>query len=582
MPRTRPPARRVAEPTIVDRIEQAPSVLARLVCCGGARPRYAASLAVALLAGCYHGVPAGGGDEASTTEAPGPSEAGSDDAGESSSAGAADDDGSSSGGEPAEPEPVYPTRRLTNRELDTILRDAFDLGPEFNPYFLPLKPDEPLQVFSNEVAGLVVGSGVLEAHLEAIERFSTRIAFQGSTAPASLVDCEGLTDRACFEAFVDEIGGQLFRRPVSLDQRERLLAVYDGVLAESDEHSAYAGLVMAMILSPQTLYLLPETEERRPWAVAERLSLFLWGAGPDGELRDRAADGSILDPQVLHEQAQRLLVDQRARDNLGLFYLELLDLTRFPFFFKGFEYQDDVGLSRPVMLEDFVDAAFAPYSGGGTLEALLTDPLVFSDPAMAAYYEGEHPGLLSHPVFTWTHAGLRSTHPVERGVAIRERLLCTDLGAPPMDISAIPDVVDEDATMRERLAVHREDPACEGCHNLIDPLGLPFEGYDWVGRARALENGAPVDVSGAVTGIGDEVEVDGVFELGLTLAQTDAVRRCVAEQTLRFALLRPLDDADEPLLDEIFTAFEGADDRLDALVLAVATSDAIVQPPRDP
>ena len=543
----------------------------------------ALALALTVASGCYRGQPAGAGDDAPSG---GETDPGTDsvatsgpDGGDASTGGPDGDD--STGGEEPEAAPIYPTRRLTSRELDTTIRAAFELPDTFNSYFLPLKPDEPLQVFSNEVAGLVVGAGVLDTHLEAIERFARRMAAQGSTAPEGLADCEGLDERQCLEAFIGVVGSRLFRRPASSIDPAPLLAVYDEVLAESDEETAYAALVMAMILSPRTLYLLPEPEESRAWAVAERLSFFLWGAGPDETLQGHAADGSLLEPEVLREQATRLLADERAKANLGLFYVELLDLTRFEFYFKGFEYESDIGISRELMLQDFVDAAFVPYSEQGTLEALLTEPLVFGDPALASAYPGDYPGLLSHPVFTWTHANLRSTHPVERGVAVRERLLCNDLGAPPMDISAIPDTVDEDATMRERLAIHREDAACAACHNIIDPLGLPFEGYDWVGRARELENGAPVDVSGEVAAGGETVAVEGVADLGAALSESETMQRCIAQQTLRFALLRETEDTDEALLDAVLTSFQDNDHRLDALVLAVATSDAILQPPSE-
>ncbi|MBV1861846.1 MAG: DUF1588 domain-containing protein [Nannocystaceae bacterium] len=547
-----------------------------------------AALTTVLLTGCYRGPPASTGETSATdsdgdptapTSGPGTDTTPTDTAQDSSND---TEEGGSSGGEDVEPPPTYPIRRLTSRELDKTLRAAFELDPDFSDYFLPLEPDEPLQVFSNEVAGLVVGAGVLEAQLEIMERFSNRMAAQDSTSPPAFTDCEAVSERACLEAFVHLVGSRLFRRPVTDEQTQQLLAVYDNVLVDSDANVAYSALVLAMVLSPRTLYLLAETEDQRSWGVAERLSFFVWGAGPDDELRGLAADESILDPEVLHAQATRLLADDRARNNLGLFYFELLDLTRFEHYFKGFEYESDIGLSRSVIQADFLDAAFAPYSEGGTLESLLTEPLSFSDPAFAENYPGDYPGLLSHPAFTWTHAANRSTHPVGRGVTVRERLLCQDLGAPPMDISAIPDNVDENATMRERLSVHREDPACSGCHNLIDPLGLPFEGYDWVGRARDLENGAPVDVSGLLSGAGNDVEVDGVFELGLALSETDAVKRCIVQQTLRFALLRETDEADDRLLQDVLETFTDAEDRLDALVLAVATSDAILQPQGEP
>src|SRR5205809_1710829 len=74
---------------------------------------------------------------------------------------------------------------------------------------------------------------------------------------------------------------------------------------------------------------------------------------------------------------------------------------------------------------------------------------------------------------------------------------------PPASPPVVPELTASNAggkflTMRQRLAQHRDNAACAGCHRLMDPLGFALENYDAVGRWRTSEGGVAVDTSGAL------------------------------------------------------------------------------------
>ena len=88
---------------------------------------------------------------------------------------------------------------------------------------------------------------------------------------------------------------------------------------------------------------------------------------------------------------------------------------------------------------------------------------------------------------------------------------------------------------RERFAAHSADIQCEGCHRLIDPIGLGFENYDGIGRYREQEGGSAVDDSGSVKRLsGEDTNFVGIAELADILAQDDEVSACYSRQWLRF------------------------------------------------
>jgi hypothetical protein len=151
---------------------------------------------------------------------------------------------------------------------------------------------------------------------------------------------------------------------------------------------------------------------------------------------------------------------------------------------------------------------------------------------------------------------------------VLEQLLCAPLPPPPP--GAVFEASSDAPTARERLAAHRADPACAGCHATLDPIGLAFEHYDAIGAWRGSEHGELIDAAGELpTG---ESFAD-VRELAQLLADDPRFPRCVARQLMTYALGRELVPADDDTLDDVHARFVAADHDFVALVVALVQSD---------
>jgi hypothetical protein len=164
-----------------------------------------------------------------------------------------------------------------------------------------------------------------------------------------------------------------------------------------------------------------------------------------------------------------------------------------------------------------------------------------------------------------------------RGVFVRRKVLCHELPDPPPGITdGRATVVDPNATERERLAVHRIDPSCAGCHQFIDPVGLVFENFDATGRWRELEAGKPVDVSGNLDETDVAGPVNGAVELSHKLAQSEQVRDCMALNWFRFANGRGETSDDACSVARVKQTFSQSGGDLRELVLSMTETDAFL------
>jgi hypothetical protein len=180
------------------------------------------------------------------------------------------------------------------------------------------------------------------------------------------------------------------------------------------------------------------------------------------------------------------------------------------------------------------------------------------------------------------------TNPVLRGTFLLNRLMCQDIELPT---GFTPPQIDpySGKTARERVALHTADPVCAGCHALIDPMGLPFENYDAVGRYRATETWidpmtnmtyeTPIDASGAVPDV--EGTAANAIELSRLLAGADAVQSCFAGHWMQFAYGRSLEEEDACNRQSVQTAFAASGFNIKQLLLALTQTDAFLYRPVD-
>jgi hypothetical protein len=185
--------------------------------------------------------------------------------------------------------------------------------------------------------------------------------------------------------------------------------------------------------------------------------------------------------------------------------------------------------------------------------------------------ETQRGGLLRHgSVLTVTSYATR-TSPVIRGKWILENLIGTPPPPPEPDVPALDEgSVSEKLPVRERLAAHRNKPACASCHEFIDPPGFALEHYAAVGRWRDLEADLPVDASG---GLPDGSRFTGVMglETGL-LARPELFAGTLTEKLLTFALGRGIEPSDGPAVRAVLRGAKGDNHRFSAIVLGIVNS----------
>jgi hypothetical protein len=172
------------------------------------------------------------------------------------------------------------------------------------------------------------------------------------------------------------------------------------------------------------------------------------------------------------------------------------------------------------------------------------------------------------------------TSPVIRGYWTLANLIGVEPPPPPPNVPALEDKVANNAgngqvpSMRERMEAHRENPACQGCHRLMDPIGFALESFDAVGRFRTMENNQPIDTSGVLY---DGTEINTADDLSAFLLNyKDSFLRNATQRMLTYALGRGIEYEDMPLVRKVQAEAAQDDFRFHALVKAVVQSEAFM------
>jgi hypothetical protein len=548
--------------------------------------------AIALSSGCYSGV--GSLDGAASGGGPG----GADD-------GADDGDGGDDGGEgPVEGQcgdpQTGPTalRRLTNDQYRHTIRDLLGIDATRVDAFAP---DERIGAFKSNGSAPVVDLQV-EQYMDAAEVIATE-----ATADLSgLLPCDpgAIGEDACAEELIRTLAPRAYRRPLDEAEISALQGVYLDGKAEGGFADGIRIALQGMLQSPYFLYHVElgtsSGADGAPTALtghelAARLSYFLWDSMPDDALFAAAETGELYDDDGLEAQVERMLEDPRTAEAIASFHLQWLGVDEIEGLEKdgGVYPAFDATLAASMKAETAAFANWVIGEGDARLHTLLTSNTTLTDdPNLLALYgvtpppghvpgqpielpAAERAGLLTQASLLAEHAHSNQTSPVHRGQLVRENFLCTPLPPPPADVDNVPPDPTPGATTRERFAQHTGDPACAGCHVLIDGLGFGFEGYDGIGAFRTMEEGQAVDASGEVVGTED---IDGPFvgavELAAKLAESDQVRACVATQWFRYSLGR-IDTADDQCaFDHMNEAFAASDYDIRELVKTIVLSDS--------
>ncbi len=427
----------------------------------------------------------------------------------------------------------------------------------------------------------------VEKYLELAEALALGAAERGIE---QLAGCEPAAE-GCRETFIGDFGRRAFRRPLHRDEAAIYSKLWNDTVEREDAPTAARITLTAILQSPQFLYRvdLPlEEAEGAPtpyghFAMASRLSYFLLGGPPDEALLAAAEAGALGTAEEVEAQARRLLAEPAATRAFEHFHRQWLDLDAVENLAK--DGVADLEGYRENLMESIYALVLTAWQREEGLAALLASPRLTVSGELARVLdlpegehtlEGERAGLLTHPTVLARLAHPDQTSPIRRGIFVRERLLCQPLPPPPPEVPAEPPDPDPEATTRERFAQHTEEPLCQGCHILIDPLGFGFEGYDHLGRLRDEENGQPIDDSGEVVGAPDPAldgPFEGALELAERLADSAVVGDCLATQWFRYALARGERREDRCAVEAARQALRASGGDFRELLVALALSN---------
>ena len=477
-----------------------------------------------------------------------------------------------------------PLQRLTRSQYANTVQDL--LGVEATDIAEALVPDERVGPFTANV-----GAPVAELQLEEYMDAAEAIAAEAVDDLDALVPCAPANgDSACAEDMIRELLPRAFRRPVTEAEVDSIVQVFE---AGQDFEAGIRIALQAVLQSPHFLYRVELGDEDfegdivalTPYEYATRLSYFLWDTMPDDELTAAATNGDLDTEDGRRAVVQRMIDDARSGRAIGRFFTQWLEVEELATADKE-DPRFDPALGDAMTAET---AAFANYvlrEDDGRLETLLTASYtVTSDPALLDLYgasagdpvqlsEDERSGLLTHASFFAAHSPPNQSSPVRRGVVLRQNVFCQTLPPPPPNVDNVPPEPDPGSSTRERFEQHTEDPACAGCHVLIDGLGFGLENYDAIGAFRAEDGGVPVDASGEIIASDVDGEYEGGVELGQILVGSSEVKDCLATQWLRFAIGRGEAEEDQCTLDALRSGFAESDGDVNQLIADIALSDS--------
>jgi Protein of unknown function (DUF1587)./Protein of unknown function (DUF1592)./Protein of unknown function (DUF1595)./Protein of unknown function (DUF1588)./Protein of unknown function (DUF1585). len=407
----------------------------------------------------------------------------------------------------------------------------------------------------------------------------------------------------CARRIFANLAKQAFRRPVSDADLDAPLRFFAEGREQGTFDDGIKNGMLAIFTSPKFLFraeipgpdaqpgsVVPISEQE----LASRLAFFLWSSPPDEELIDLAAQNKLRADGNLRKQIARMLADPRSEslvENFIFQWLRLRELENIdpdPALFPNFNnalleaFREEIRLFAGDLIK-----RDAP------IHELLTSNETYLNEDLALHYgftdirgdkfrkvvlpQEERRGLLGKGAVLMVTSYANRTTPVIRGAFIMENFMGVPPAAPPPNVEAFPETPEGATvalTVRERLEMHRNNPACAGCHDVMDPLGLSLENFDAIGQWRERDRdagNAPIDSSGRLA---NGKPIQGVNDLRNALvARPDQFAHVIVEKMLMYALGRGVEAHDMPTVRAIVHKAAADDYRFSAIIEGIIASD---------
>ncbi|HEU5077041.1 MAG TPA: DUF1592 domain-containing protein, partial [Polyangiaceae bacterium] len=462
--------------------------------------------------------------------------------------------------------------------------------------------------FNGEFAA--VGASTVVTGERGVEQYHTAVesavdqVFVDPVRRAEFVGCTPTAaDDSCVRGFVESMGRLAWRRPLTTLEIDQVVGVAATAATElEDVMEGVRWATVALFTSPHFLYR-PElgaqdssgTHRFTSYELASKLAFLLWNTGPDDQLLDEAESQDLATPEALRGAAERMLDAPAGRRAVGAFAEDYMRLDRVLSQAKDAAlFPEYAPALQAAMVRDMRESwEITAYDNDGSALDVFSTTTVVANAELAVLYgldasgldsstfrtfelpaSSPRLGILGKAGFLSQFANQKEGSPTLRGKFIREAMMCEPVDPPPGDVALeLPEPPDDaPMTKRERLEAHRAIPACSGCHNLMDPMGLPLETFDAIGRFRTTDHGLTIDTSGEF----DENPVADARELGIVMSSSDTVAACLARKYYSYAVGYEERDVDESVVQALAASFKASGYRFRSLILDVVASEAFV------
>ena len=403
----------------------------------------------------------------------------------------------------------------------------------------------------------------------------------------------------CARQILSTFAKRAYRRPVTDADLEMPLKFYrDAKTTDGFEAGIERGL-RSLLVSPEFLFrverdpanVAPNTAYRlSDLELASRLSFFLWSSIPDDELLNLAIAGKLKEAGVLEKQVERMLADPRSASLVNNFadqWLYLRNLENITPDSREFaDFDDNLRQAMRRETEMFFESIMR--ENRNVLDLLRANysflnerlakhygiPNVYDSYFRRVTFDTNSPrgGLLGQASILTVTSYADRTSPVVRGKWVLTNLVGLPPPPPPPNVPPLKPTegAAKPLTMRDRMAAHRVNQPCAGCHRLIDPVGFTLENYDAVGRWRTADQDAPIDASGGLPDGSQFAGVSGLREA--LLSRPDVFVTVLTEKLLTYGLGRGLEFYDAAAVRKIVHDARDNDYRFTSLIAGIVNS----------
>jgi cytochrome c5 len=407
----------------------------------------------------------------------------------------------------------------------------------------------------------------------------------------------GANDERCATRILSALAHRAYRRPTTEEDIRPLINLYKIGRNKGGFEGGIKTALQGVLVDPEFLFrmesspanVLPGTAYRiTDIDLASRLSFFLWSSIPDDELLSLAERGRLKDPAVLEQQVRRMLADSRSKafvTNFAGQWLYLRNLrTKFPD--PGVYPDFDENLRQALETETDLFFGSIVHEDRSVVELLDAD-YTFLNERLAQHYgipgvhgsqfrrvtltDEKRKGILGQGSILMVTSYATRTAPTLRGKWLLENILGTPPPPPPPNVPSLKEDRDSNAlTMRQRMDLHRANPACASCHKLMDPLGFALENFDAIGKFRTTQGAVPIDASGELP---DGTAFQGPAELRkILLSKREEFVSTLTEKLLIYALGRGIEYYDMPTVRKIVRESAPNNYRWSSIVLGIIRS----------